>query len=200
MLFIMIFRKPNQFNMKSNAFEFTEKAIAVHGDRYDYEDVCYVDSTTKVNIFCRLHGIFEQRPDHHLEGKGCYICGGGGKKFSQDTVINQFKAIHGEKYDYSLVEYINGSSKVKIKCNTHQLVFEQLVSDHKRGRGCLLCSGKIPKTYSGAAELIKDRWGERFKLLKCPDNPKLISKITVYDNETGIEMTLTLGDLISAKI
>lgn len=47
----MIFRKPNQFNMKSNAFEFTEKAIAVHGDRYDYEDVCYVDSTTKVNIF-----------------------------------------------------------------------------------------------------------------------------------------------------
>ena len=42
--------------------EFVEKAIAVHGDRYDYSLVEYVNANTKVTIICLVHGGFEQTP------------------------------------------------------------------------------------------------------------------------------------------
>ena len=37
-------------------------------------------------------------------------------KLTQEQIINQFREKHGNKYDYSLVEYINSRTKVKIKC------------------------------------------------------------------------------------
>ena len=54
--------------------EFIAKAKAVHGDRYDYSKVEYVDSKTKVCIICKEHGEFWQRPSHHTNGHGCTKC------------------------------------------------------------------------------------------------------------------------------
>lgn len=112
---------------------FIDKAERVHGIFYDYSYVEFVSSKTQVIINCYKHGKFEQRPDHHLEGKGCYICGGGGRKFDKEIVIRQFKAIHGDKYDYSKTVYVNATSKITILCKAHQITFEQAVSEHKRG-------------------------------------------------------------------
>jgi hypothetical protein len=46
--------------------EFIAKAKAVHGDRYDYSKVEYVDYRAIVSIICSKHGEFWQRPDIHL--------------------------------------------------------------------------------------------------------------------------------------
>ena len=54
--------------------EFIEKARKIHGERYDYSKVNYINSKTKVCIICPEHGEFWQTPDNHLQGKGCYIC------------------------------------------------------------------------------------------------------------------------------
>ena len=54
--------------------EFIKKAREVHGDRYDYSKVEYVNSTTKVCIICPKHGEFWQRPSHHTDGRGCLKC------------------------------------------------------------------------------------------------------------------------------
>lgn len=54
--------------------EFIAKAKAVHGDRYDYSKVEYVNATTKVCIICKKHGEFWQRPSHHTNGRGCSKC------------------------------------------------------------------------------------------------------------------------------
>ena len=35
-----------------------------------------------------------------------------------ETLESDFRKVHGDKYDYSLVEYINASTKVKIICKT----------------------------------------------------------------------------------
>ncbi len=56
--------------------EFIKKAKAVHGDRYDYSQVDYVDARTKVTIICRDHGPFQQTPNKHLCKQGCGECGG----------------------------------------------------------------------------------------------------------------------------
>ncbi|EFX2640874.1 GIY-YIG nuclease family protein [Shigella sonnei] len=53
---------------------FIAKAKAVHGDKYDYSKVVYKNNRTKVKIICPEHGVFEQQPNHHLQGKDCAEC------------------------------------------------------------------------------------------------------------------------------
>lgn len=51
--------------------QFIERARAVHGDVYDYSQVVYVNNSTKVRIVCPVHGVFEQTPHKHMDGRGC---------------------------------------------------------------------------------------------------------------------------------
>lgn len=55
-------------------FEFIEKARKIHGNRYDYSNVIYFNTSTKVKIQCLKHWIFYQSPNEHLNGKGCSKC------------------------------------------------------------------------------------------------------------------------------
>ena len=41
----------------------------VHGDKYDYSKVVYVDMNSKVTIICPEHGEFEQTPAKHINRK-----------------------------------------------------------------------------------------------------------------------------------
>ena len=59
---------------KSTTKEFIEKAIKIHGNRYDYSKVEYVNNYTKVIIICPEHGEFFQRPNTHLTGSHCDRC------------------------------------------------------------------------------------------------------------------------------
>ena len=54
--------------------EFIKKAREVHGDRYDYSKVEYVNNQTKVCIICKKHGEFWQRASNHIAGRGCTKC------------------------------------------------------------------------------------------------------------------------------
>lgn len=94
------------------------KAKAIHGNKYDYSKVNYVNTKEKVCIICPTHGEFWQRPNGHLNGLGCDKCG---KTYSYTTeeFIEKAKQIHGNKYDYSKVKYINAQTKVCIICPIH---------------------------------------------------------------------------------
>lgn len=50
---------------------FIERARGVHGDKYDYFEVKYVNTKTKVRILCPIHGVFLQTPEKHMAGQGC---------------------------------------------------------------------------------------------------------------------------------
>jgi hypothetical protein len=54
--------------------EFINAAKKIHGDKYDYSHVSYINSSTKVCIICPKHGEFWQNPYHHLNGEGCPKC------------------------------------------------------------------------------------------------------------------------------
>ena len=41
------------------------------------------------------------------------------KRLTTKEFITNAEAIHGTKYDYSLVEYKQTRTKIKITCNTH---------------------------------------------------------------------------------
>ena len=83
--------------------DFIRKAKEVHGNKYDYSKTSYVDSHTKVIITCPKHGDFEVLPYNHLSGTGCKKCIR--KEWTTETFIEAARKIHGDKYDYSKVEY-----------------------------------------------------------------------------------------------
>lgn len=117
-----------------------EQFKSIHGDTYDYSLVEYLGDTTKVKIICSKHGIFEQWVQGHKKGSGCRQCAITSlkPKYTTEQIIEQFKKKHGDKFDYSEVNYTNSLKKVKIICRIHG-EFEQLVQAHRRGQGCAKC-------------------------------------------------------------
>ena len=128
-------------NKKLTTESFIKKAHLVHGDRYDYSKVNYVGAKTKVVIICKEHGEFEQEPTNHLMGSGCIKCAGICKSNTVEF-ITRAKLIHGDKYDYSKVNYSTTNEKVSIVCSTHG-EFKQTPYGHLSGLGCKKCGYKI---------------------------------------------------------
>lgn len=125
--------------------EFIEKAVKKHGDKYDYSLVEYVNNKTPIIVICKTCGTkFTPRPDNFLNKTGCPKCGRIKASKSISLTTEEFieKAIkkHGDKYDYSLVEYINNRTPVKIICNKCSGIFEQLPYNHLSGNGCSICN------------------------------------------------------------
>lgn len=129
--------------MKYTTEIFIEKAKQIHGDKYDYSQVEYINSATPVSIICSLHGEFKQIPNNHLKGYGCKICAHIHTTKQQTPTTEQFiqraQQVHGNKYDYSKVVYKNAKTPVIIICPIHG-EFEQLPYEHIRRKGCPKCS------------------------------------------------------------
>ena len=75
---------------------YIDRAKSIHGDRYDYSKVDYVNMHTHVTIVCKVHGEFIQNPQLHLKGSGCPICG-------------------QEKYKQTLIEKYGVDNPMKLK-------------------------------------------------------------------------------------
>ena len=131
---------------KCSKEEFIEKARKVHGNKYDYSNVKYENSHSKIKIICPVHGEFIQEAYSHLNGRGCPKCGKEckGEKISKAKIMSQHdflqkaKKIHGDKYDYSKSEYKGTDKKVCIICRKHG-EFWQRPQVHLRGSGCPRC-------------------------------------------------------------
>ena len=117
---------------------FVEKCIVKHNNKYDYSKSKYIDTETKITITCKVHGDFEQLPHNHLKGHGCPKCYYDNNR--NKNIIERFTNMHNDKYDYSMVEYIDLRTPVKIICKEHG-VFKQMPQTHLIGCGCQKCSG-----------------------------------------------------------
>jgi very-short-patch-repair endonuclease len=145
--------------------EFITKAKHVHGDRYDYSKVNYINCKTKVVIICKKHGEFLQRPEVHLRGSGCNKCSG---LYSPTTeeFIEKAKEKHGDTYDYSKVEYMNANTKVRIICREHG-EFLQTPSHHiGRGDGCIKCGITYSPTTEEFIANAKEKHGDTYDYSK----------------------------------
>ena len=126
--------------------EFVKRAEIIHENKYDYSKVNYINNSTKVCIICPEHGEFWQTPDAHLRGQGCPVCRYiiSTKKIREkqglttELFIIKAKKVHGNKYNYSKVEYKNYETKVCIICPEHG-EFWQTPHHHLNGSGCPEC-------------------------------------------------------------
>jgi len=158
--------------LKSLKFEnFVKKSRKVHGDKYDYSKVNLNnrDEKGRVCIICPTHGEFWQRPNSHLQGNGCYKCGlekmSNNKSYTKDDFIKLAKKVHGDKYDYSKVEYKGSLKDVCIICPTHG-EFWQKASVHLQGSGCKVCADNQTITTEEFINRSKDVHGDKYDYSK----------------------------------
>jgi hypothetical protein len=123
---------------------FIKKAIEKHGDKYDYYKVDYKCAIENVIITCKKHGDFEQTPNSHLSGAGCRKCGNVYKPTTNEFIKTATEK-HGDKYDYSKVDYKGADKKVIIICKEHG-EFLQRPACHNLGMGCRKCISRHSKS------------------------------------------------------
>jgi hypothetical protein len=169
--------------------EFINESIIKHGDgHYDYSLLIYKNNNTKVKLICNIHKhLFEVRPNDHLsKNVGCTKCNNGGlgkKKKFFNNLLNRFKKTHGNKYDYSFLNYVNSDSKIKIICPEHG-EFEQTPRHHYNGRGCPSCAGVKPYNNESFIKKAKEIHGNKYDYSKI-EYVNLKTKIKIICPEHG---------------
>ena len=107
------------------------------------------------------------------------------KKLTTEEFIEKSFLIHGDKYDYSLVEYRGSNEKIIIICKEHG-EFEKTPNNHLRGQGCPECSTKYNKKSKAEDEI--------YEFLK-QTNPEIkIRKHNRYILDNYKELDLYLPD------
>lgn len=159
----------------------------VHGERYNYSFVNYIDTTIKINIFCPIHNsFFTQTPPSHLYGSGCPKCGNiaiGLKQYSSlEEFIKKAKLIHGDnRYNYNIADYVRSSKKVDIICPEHG-VYKCTPNNHLKGKGCPQCGHQYNSYIK--SEWIKSAGNKQgiFYIIKCWNDNEEFYKVGITHN------------------
>lgn len=127
-------------NREKERINFIKKVKARYGNRYSYDNINYVNNKVPITIHCNVHNIdFTQAPMNHVINNGCPECYRELNSHNTETFINKARSVHGDKYDYSKVDYKRSSLPVNIICPIHGL-FTNIAQNHLAGSGCHKCA------------------------------------------------------------
>ena len=164
--------------------EFIKKAKEKHGEKYNYSKVEYNGTHVKICIICPKHGEFWQTPHNHLIGRGgCVKCQHENHTYTQEEILLMFKEKHGDKYDYSKVEYNGIMNKVCIICKEHG-EFWQDPHEHISGGGCPLCAHNVKYTTEEFIKKAKEKHGDKYDYSKVEYNG-MHNKVCIICPEHG---------------
>ena len=169
--------------------KFIKKSKLVHNHKYTYDKSEYVKSQSKLIVTCSIHGDWRITPNNHLRGKGCPECAIknniASRSSNSDDFIRQAKAIHGDKYCYKKVNYINTKTKVILTCKIHG-DFEMTPKCHLRSQGCRECSF-LTQGYSRTdftKRCIKNNGGFGvFYIIECYEHKEVFYKIGISSTD-----------------
>jgi hypothetical protein len=118
--------RPEISHYTNNTEHFIQKAKKIHDNKYNYSKVDYINQNKKVIIIYEGKE-YKQTPRQHIQGYKPELI----NRLSLDEFIERCKKIHNNKYDYSLVEYVNVLCKIKIIYKG--ITYEQTANDHLSG-------------------------------------------------------------------
>lgn len=175
--------------IKNTKEAFIEKAKKVHGNKYGYDKVVYVNTKVNIEIYCKKHDhYFSQRPNNHLHGQNCPKIAreNGSKKQStgKDVFIRKASEKHHGKYKYNKIMYVNNITKVTIYCNTCKEYFEQKPRDHLKSNGCKKCG---IKSRTSKRRLTNEQFIEKSNDIHGKDSYDY-SKVNYVNNHTKVEI------------
>ena len=129
-------------NSKYKKEEIIQKLIKKYENDYEYPDFEFNSLDDEITLICKKHGDVKKSIKDHLKYscKKCYYdIIGNSLRSSINDFIKRSNNFHNNRYDYSLVNYINNRTKVTIICNSHG-EFNQTPSSHIIGKGCPKCN------------------------------------------------------------
>lgn len=143
--------------------EFIKRAKETHGDKYDYTNTVYTNRRTSIKFNCPIHDEQEQLPENHIN-YGCRLCGIESarekRKKTPEKLLEDFHKAHGDRYDYSKVNYINIDTPVEIICREHGS-FWQIPYEHQTGANCPKCHG-FYKTKESVIKAAQKTHGDKY--------------------------------------
>ena len=165
---------------------FIAEAKKIHGDKYDYSKTIYINSRKPVIIICPIHGEFPQVPRYHTSGHGCSRCSREQRCLTTAEFIENARAIHGEKFNYSKTKYVTKKIEIIIICPVHG-EFEQTPICHIMSKyGCTQCG--LERDRSSTDEFIESAikiHGDRYEY----------SRVNYVNSRTEVIITCKLhGD------
>ena len=154
--------------------EYIEKVNKIHNNFYDYSLVKFENIHEQIKIICPIHGIVEMKASNHLHNKSkCKYCINNNLKSNTEDFIKKSKEIYGDKYDYSLVEYVDNKTDIKLIYDGK--IFEQNPKSHLNGHfvGGMCLSDFI----KNANNILKFNYDYKFvNFEKICDKIKIICK------------------------
>lgn len=174
--------------MTNGRFEqFKERSRKRYGEKYDYSEFEYVNAKTPSVIICSTHGIFLQKPDHHLRANsiGCPGCVLDNKKqpkknpptnskkpISESEYRNRLVTKYGDKFEIDTSLYLGISSgKVGLSCAKHGKQWYSPAAPLMSSAGCNICGKEkaratMTKSYADLVEEVAALYGTDFTLLE----------------------------------
>lgn len=159
---------------------FLLEANKVHDNKYQYDLTDFVNTSSSIKITCPIHGDFTQAVRDHIIGCRCQKCANEARTVGLDEFIRRGQEHHGDKYDYSQVNYVNNSTKVIIICPEHG-PFEQLAASHMDGRECFDCS------------LHERHWNYKARCAQNSDFANTVGKLYLIKLTNEVESFLKVG-------
>lgn len=156
------------YQKRSTLEEFVAKGQLLYGNLFSYDNVIYVNGRTKVLIHSNLlNEDFLITPIKFINGdiKKKYL----GLDFkstnlTSEIFIQRGRLIHGNKYDYSKVEYKNLTTKVELICPRHGS-FLQCPNDHLNRNGCPKCNqSKGEKVVESVLKLLNLNFNSQYTI------------------------------------
>lgn len=189
----------NSYKDKAKAIpldKFIEKSKKKFGDYFNYDNTKYFGNTY-VSIQCPKHGDIITGIISHLHSKtGCQECSFDRRRKSQDDAIKKLKEVHGDKYDYSEVDFKNIRTKMKIICPQHG-PFYQTYKKHSKGIGCPECGKRVRVVGTDLfKEHMYEKYGDRYDLSEV-DYYNSKTKVTVTCNRCGRKFDMRPNDLLT---
>lgn len=154
--------------------EFIVRAREIHGNKYGYSKTQYKHHSVPVNIICKKHGEFLQKPIKHLSGHGCPIC----KTSSGEREIHGFleKNLYNFRTQYKFFDC----------ANINLLRFDFAILDNNKVKCLIEYQGRQhyePVDYFGGLEGLKNtRLRDKIKYNYCKEHNIPLYYITYKDN------------------
>jgi hypothetical protein len=169
-------------SLRLNNEEIIKRFNLIHNNLYNYYDFKFENIQNKINIECKIHGLFKQSISTHLNGSGCKKCMIDKFKKPFINFKNESILIHGNIFEYEEKSFLGMKKNINIKCSKHGW-FKITPDNHiSKKRGCSKCSNNVSK--------IETKWLNELKIQLRQYIIKLDKKVYKVDGYDPLTNTI----------
>jgi 5-methylcytosine-specific restriction endonuclease McrA len=175
------YNKKRGLSQKLTTEIFIQKSKQLYSDEYNYNSVEYINAHIKVKIKCEKHGIFEQAPYSHLNGRGCHKCF---RKTRDIIYLKENLTIEEDPIEID--------NKIECRCafckkyfipTSHQLKSRiRALSGKQKGENRLYCSDECKNLCPIFGQSLYPKGDKPYTTTSRPDQPELRQLVLERDN------------------